>query len=556
MNMQAIHTLSLGLALALVACSQPSTDDAKSGKGDKAGKGGKGDKPETAEPSKTPSEPPIAEPPAVAAPIPFSVQLRAAKIEGFPGIHSEAGAMHEGLLVLMAGRRNGMHVFPPERAATQVQAFPRTEANESIYVIDPAKSVLVGSANIDKLPESYQEQLRATNTQYTEDGGWLYIVGGYTYDGESMKTLDRVTAIDLAALIEAVKAGQPLDEAFATAHMVQASNLALAVTGGELQKLGDQFLLIFGNRFDGLYTPGESVAVQTYSESVRAFGFGLDVSSGAPKLAVTFAGSDPAVGTQQDPEGPYHRRDGVIEPAIDTQGKPRIAVYGGAFKGGRMEGYTTPIYIDADSAAPLGFSITEDKATTQLLSQYKCGVIQTYDGAAAVMYTTLFGGISQYYWDPASGSLKRDPIDLANGVDGLPFIDSVSTMRLSNSSAAGTTGGGTQTAQFLHEGQSFPPADARPQCGGDTKVDATLLGTETVFFDAPGVPAYDNGVLRLDQITAPTVVGYLVGGIAATAPYSVKGPTCASDIIYTVTLDPTLPSKTIELHAPAPKEAP
>jgi hypothetical protein len=542
MKMQAIHTMSLGLALALVACPS-STNDGK----DKAPaqKKATDEKATPAEKEDKQVEPPPDQP-AEAAPVPFSLALSPTKIDGFPGVHSGAGAMHEGLIVLMAGRRNGMHGFPPERQATEIQAFPRTEANETIYVIDPAKGTLRGSASIDKLPESYQEQLRATNTAYTHDGGWLYIAGGYTYDGESMKTLDRVTAIDLAALIEAISNNQPLDEAFATAHMAQASNLALAITGGDLHDFGDKFLLVFGNKFDGLYTPGESSAIQTYSQSVRAFTFGLDTSSGAPKLTVNFAGSDPAVGAQQDPEGPYNRRDGSVEPAVDTQGKPRIAAYGGVFKGGRMEGYTTPIYIDASETAPLGFSLTEDKTATQLMSQYKCAVIQTYDGVGAVMYTTFFGGISQYYWDAATKSLKRDTVDLAKGIDGLPFIDSVSTLRLS------TTDGVNQTLQYLHEAQSFPPADARPQCddGKGGKVDATLLGAETVFFDASGVATYDNGVLRLDQITEPTVVGYLVGGIGATAPYSIDGPTCASDIIYTVTLDPKQPTKTIELKAP------
>lgn len=481
------------------------------------------------------------------APVPFSFELSARKVEGFDGLHSGAGAMHDGLIVLMAGRRNGLHAFPPERKATKIQAFPRSEANETIYVIDPASATLRGKATIAGLPEAYQRQLRATNTQYTTRDGWLYVVGGYTYDGKSMKTLDTVTAIDLGALVEAVTGSQPLDAAFAKAHMGQASHLALAITGGELLTLGDDFLLIFGNQFDGLYTPGESVGVQTYSQSVRKLAFTLGVAGGAPTLAVAFEGSDPAVGVQQDPEGPYHRRDGAIEAAIDTAGNQRIAAYGGVFKGGRMEGYTTPIYIDADDSQPLGFAIHEDTSATQLLSQYKCAIIQAYDAAGSIMYTNFFGGISQYYWDPATRTLERDAVDLGKGIDGLPFIDSVSTLRLAKA------GQGTQTAQYLHEGVSFPPAGGKPQCSdGEALLDAGLLGAETVFFEAPGVPAYDNGVLRLDQLSAPTVVGYFVGGIAATAPYGINGPTCASSLVYTVTLDPKVAAKTTKLVAPPP----
>ncbi len=544
-----IHRLRLaGLAIAsLAACSQP-TDSG--GKAQPTKTSTVETSPVETPPVETPPpKAPIAEPsPQPPAPVPFSLALKATKIDGFPGIHSGAGAMHDGRIVLMAGRRNGLHAFPPERKATQIQAFPRTEANETIYVIDPVTATLRGSASITGLPEPIQAQLRATNTQYADAEGWLYVVGGYTYAGKSMKTLGGVTAIDLGALITAIEGNQPLDASFASAHMAQASHLALAIAGGELVEFGGKFLLVFGNQFDGLYTPGESVAVQTYSQSVRVFDFGLVSSSGAPKLTVDFAGADPAVGTQQDSESPYNRRDGSIAPAIDTQGNPRVAAYGGVFKGGRMEGYTTPIYIDAASSQPLGFAITEDTSATQLLSQYDCALIQTYDGVGKVMYSTFLGGISQYFWDPTSGALKRDVVDLGQGIDGLPFISSVSTLRLA------ATASGTQTGQYLHEGESFPPADARPQCsvGGEseTLVDAGLLGAETEFFPVSGGPADAQGVLQLDQITTPTVVGYLVGGIAATTPYSIAGPTCASNMMYTVTLDPTLPTKTIELHAP------
>ena len=45
------------------------------------------------------------------------------------------------------------------------------------------------------------------------------------------------------------------------------------------------------------------------------------------------------------------------------------------------------------------------------------------------------------------------------------------------------------------------------------------------------------------------VIGYVVGGIAATAPY--PGPaTCASDMIYAVTLDPTAATRTVRLDNP------
>jgi hypothetical protein len=59
------------------------------------------------------------------------------------------------------------------------------------------------------------------------------------------------------------------------------------------------------------------------------------------------------------------------------------------------------------------------------------------------------------------------------------------------------------------------------------------------------------GVITLNSIASTSVVGYLVGGIAATAPYSANGPTCASNMFYTVTLNPTQPTNTVKLQVPA-----
>jgi hypothetical protein len=174
------------------------------------------------------------------------------------------------------------------------------------------------------------------------------------------------------------------------------------------------------------------------------------------------------------------------------------------------------------------------------------------------MYTTLFGGISQYYWDPACSCLRRDAVDLnvpGKPVDGLPFVSSVSTFRVD----------GAGSAQFLHTADRFPPAGGAPTCpaasGGP--VPANFLGAESKFIPATGVPAFPNGVLQLDAIAQKTVLGYLVGGIAASCPpggddalrcYASGAPpagSCASSLLYQVTIDPTVPTATVRLQAPA-----
>ena len=75
-----------------------------------------------------------AQSPTPAAPIPYSVALEGFTIAGFPGLHSAVVAGAPEKLILLGGRRNGMHGFPPNREAAKGPAFPKTEANDTIYV--------------------------------------------------------------------------------------------------------------------------------------------------------------------------------------------------------------------------------------------------------------------------------------------------------------------------------------------------------------------------------------------------------------------------------------
>jgi hypothetical protein len=137
-------------------------------------------------------------------------------------------------------------------------------------------------------------------------------------------------------------------------------------------------------------------------------------------------------------------------------------------------------------------------------------------------------------------------------VDGLPFISSVSTFRVTSAGSA----------QYLHQGAAFPPASAAPACPGTSgNVTAQYLGAETKFVPVDGLPS-TNDVILLDNLKGKTVVGYLVGGIAAWCPpvngqavpncyASGQGTTCASSQIYQVTLDPGAATPTVQLSAPA-----
>ena len=293
--------------------------------------------------------------------VPFRLILKPFTIDGLPGLHSVAHAVYKGKLVIVSGRTNGMHDFLPQRQAGSIWSFPPAKANDKVYVVDLETRKLDGSALVSEangLPSRIARQLRATNTQSFTKNGWFYIVGGYgvTEDGKSMRTFDQVLAIDLAALIETVQSRGKLklDEQFAKQHMRVGDHPALAVTGGGIVQLGDKTLLVFGQMFNGLYTTDGSVAQQEYSQAVRMLKLSLstETEDGIPGIHVDYLGkcpNPPPEDPQPKPDGPYHRRDfSLVKVLAAGRGYSwfaRYGVFGGVFKGGRMEGYVDAVYI-------------------------------------------------------------------------------------------------------------------------------------------------------------------------------------------------------------------
>lgn len=490
--------------------------------------------------------------PQTSAAVPYSLTLEGFSIAGFPGLHSAVVAGAPEKLLMIGGRRNGLHGFPTNAMAAQNPAFPKTEANDTIYALDLVNRKLLGSAQVGSLPPKVVKQFMATNTESELLNGWLYIIGGYGADPKTgtLSTLGYVTVVNFDALANAVINKQPLDAAFASANIVQFDHPALAITGGDLDLLPDtsgatDFVLAFGQQFDGEYSTSSGLVNQTYSDGVRVFQFTYPANSAKPS-AVNFLTAVPnPPGTQMNPDNPYHRRDYTLKPSLDASGKRRLVAYGGVFKGGRIEGFLNPVFIGSGANT---VTLTPNTNTSQLLSQYDTAAIQLLDnrGGSGTIYTTFFGGISQYYWDDATQSLKRDPLNLnkppGDAKDGLPFISSISTLKMPTSNDTGT--------QYLHTGQAFPPASAAPTCASaNGNVTASYGGTETKFVLASGIPLATAGVIQLSAINGTSVVGYMVGGIASTAPYP-NGATCASNMFYQVTLNPTQATNTVQLQLP------
>jgi hypothetical protein len=67
------------------------------------------------------------------------------------------------------------------------------------------------------------------------------------------------------------------------------------------------------------------------------------------------------------------------------------------------------------------------------------------------------------------------------------------------------------------------------------------FGANAEFFAAPGVAAYDNGVIKLDALAEETTLGYIFGGLAANGPHTRGVPgvvSSASNLVFEVVLTP------------------
>ena len=449
--------------------------------------------------------------------LPFSITLEEAPITGTPHpLQSSTIGVSGGKWLLFGGRTAGMHAF------TQPHNFPADTFNHFAYVLDPVAGKFVGQPfDLRLLGNVLNDSLSATNTESVQIGDTLYVVGGYGIFNNVFVTFSTVTTINVKQWIQLIVSGK------ATAANVkrlihQNQDERLRVTGGGLHYIvpatGGKgvFYLVFGHILSGEYSidPSNFNANrgfhQEYTQQVRVFTLenDLTITNGSYHLAAPFSS-----------DLPYNRRDLNVVPEIRPTGSQGINVYGGVFRAGRVEGNLTPITIDP-ATDPQG----EPTATVvvhpylQPLNHYECAILPLFDPRSKAMYVTFFGGISQYHYDRAVNTLIRDPVNLSMGLDGLPFIPTVTTLVHS---------AGNKYQQYI---QSYDMPG--------------LEGTESRFNPAAATPVFSNGVINFGKIKKAMTVGYIYGGILARAPYSVQappspdGPSSPSGKLYRVIVTP------------------
>ncbi|HPI53081.1 MAG TPA: hypothetical protein PLU10_00245 [Chitinophagaceae bacterium] len=408
----------------------------------------------------------------------YNVQLNAITIPNLPGLQSFAFGQHDGKWLLIGGRKDGLHARQP------FNAFPGTQNNSTLYVVDP-QTKQVWTASLSVLSTALSEQLQSTNMNFYQDQDTLVIIGGYAFatSVNDHITFPYITTIQVSGLMQAIENGNSI-----TPYFKQIMDTNFAITGGQLGKIGNEFILVGGQRFDGRYNPmGNPTYVQTYSNQVK-------------KFQLNNTGTQPVVNNYQSTVDAVHlhRRDYNLLPQIFPDGSEGYTISSGVFQNNVDLPYLYPVDIHATGHHPqTGFN--------QYLSHYHSAKACLYDSTNNEMHSLFFGGLSQYYYQ--NNTLVQD--------NNVPFVKTISRLsRYADSS--------------LHE----------------YKVDNEMPafnGASAEFIPNHNFPHYSNEVLKLSAMPQDTLpIGHIVGGIGSTSlnPFTVNATnnTFAETTIYEVQL--------------------
>ncbi len=425
-----------------------------------------------------------------------------------PTLQSFAAATYEGEWVVIAGRTNGLHGFTPSGTTN----FPPAYQNSDVWVINPTTKQTWSKSLSDPssgLSASAVNSLSATATQSFRDGGTLFISGGYVYDSgvNNFTTYNSLTALDLGDMVNWVKGttanlgtNSVIQTTGATSTNGSYAGGFFAVTGGEMIQTGNDVHLIFGQDFQGPYTPGSN---GVYTSQVRSFTIDYNKEAGTLGYNETQVSPGPGDPTQ------FRRRDLNVVSSLSRNpegGAPveGMIAYSGVFYNG--EGvWTVPVEIDANGVPTMADPMNPN-TFKQAMSNYDAAKLGLYSDATGDFTEFFFGGIAANIYDPETGLLSYDPE--------YPF----------NSQFTAITRDAEGNYEQFYTGEY-------PQIL-DGEGNPILFGAEARFFPVADLPFYDNGVINRDGLTDNTLLGYIYGGIAADAPNF--GNTLASNNVFAV----------------------
>jgi len=432
---------------------------------------------------------------AASAQMPYVVSLSMKDTQSVPGLQSFCHALYGGKLLVFGGRTNGFHL-----TSTRESTFPTVYANEQFSVIDLATRQVWSMP----IPTAYMAMLRSTNMQCYQDGSTLYCCGGYgsTCDADSAscyQTFPNLTAINVPLIMNLVMSGKDPSSA-----IVSITDERMRTGGGSLQKMGNYFYLVFGHNFHTIYKGG---LTGIYTEQIRKFQINYDGTNLSIANYQTISTPLTYQGLSQ-----FHRRDLNVYPTVMTDKSIGIGIFGGVFTT-QAGPFPNPISVEPSvSSTDL---VRIDTTFQQRFCLYECPAVLVYDSLANRMFTTLLGGITDYYYD------QNNQITPSNFSNFMPFFNHASTMVREASGSY----------------SEYPQLS--PALPG-------YLGANGIFIPAPGLPYYQGTeIINLNKLPGgPVLVGWMYGGIMATAPQASQfNPTFASTKIYEIYIQKNVAAK-------------
>jgi hypothetical protein len=510
----------------------------------------------------------------------FQVELNAVDSFKLPALHSfTAGRGSDGKWLLVGGRTNGLHLFVSSTQGGTVpppNAFPPTNANQTLWVIDPATGQS-WSAPVTNLPPAISDALSANNAQSAEADGNLYVLGGYGFStqSQSMITFPTLTAISLDETIAAIVAGQPF-----ASYVQQTSTYYDCVAYG-------------ANAYNQCFNPYNACPTTPPCPCATGPGFQECLQKGmaqcltAQQQAIAQcnqlvrAGQVTGLPTNS---GAYTK---VTGGGLERMGDTYYLVFGQDFEGmySVNEGdYGKWPVNQTYSESVLALSITPKPLAAAVLQQVlqdpsdparqyhrrDLNVVPGLDTDGKTPIVQALGGV----FVPGQDAAYQEPILISGSAPGMKVSLETYAQRMSQYECAvlplfdRTSGSLTDV---LFGGISLYYVDEKT---GKLKVDSGLpfisaisaltrsgsgwsefyrvrpmvlnskparIGADAKFLRNPAVAAAPNGVIYLDALTQKTLAGWMFGGILADSanPGASNSGTVASSQLFEVWIDPS-----------------
>lgn len=434
--------------------------------------------------------------------LPFRIRIEKENFLLSQGLQSYFFGVHDGKWLLLGGRTNGLHTFD-----NNTHNFPPKRQNTVVYVVDPENKKIIASKALDHptsgLTQRQIDQLSVTAGQQSQYRDTLYLVGGYGIDTSTgnFNTKSSLTAINIPGLMKWVSSDSKKEKA--THYIRQTTHPWLQVTGGYMAITDPHLssLLIFGQNFSTFYVDNSNGA---YTRQIRRF----QIIDTGEKLFI-----QPLYASSPNPS--YRRRDLNVVPILKGNKQAFIALSGVFTIDTGI--WTVPVIIQLDGTSSMS-DPNGAETFKQPMNNYYSAKIPLYSKKSDNMYIVVLGGLTFGYF--SNGIFQVD--------QGIRFTNQITTISIDKEG---------KFRQHLME-EEYPVI---PSTGANPG-EPLLFGASAEFIPARQIPSYPNGVLQLDQLNEPIVIGYILGGIMSTLPH-VGGQdrkySLASPYIFRVILEPS-----------------